>query len=439
MRLIVSFLWLALAAADWSGPSLSFNRSGTNGLPEILVDREPSGPPLWLTLHLFYSDLAIFEEQVSRAFDAGFRVVCICLTSDAGNGGGEAWLNSTVHLDNRSKAMMDHVVALHPSALFMIRFYAQQYEPTFEDMVLLNLTDGDPQNLENASYFTTNSLSLEWEKSAAMRMTTMLEYLDRLYPRRIAGVFPCFLHTSEWFLPGPNDIGFGGKSHISDYSNTTERRFCSETAPGNGSCRLPLPSQRNHPVLGTAFADVASTKLNLWLSDTVVHAIETLAETAKRLSGGKLAVVVFYGYLLALADTRLTGSGHLALHRLLRSPHVDGVASPYLYSPLVRNSSLGPLVVHGPWDSPALHDKIWVVEDDSRTSLALGTQPLKFAVNPRQSKELMRRNVLQTLMRGNAAYFYDLVSSQLRVEHLTQIRAITDCCLTRLTLSALGS
>ena len=132
-----------------------------------------------------------------------------------------------------------------------------------------------------------NSVTLDWQTSAAAKMSTMLRYLDRQYPGRIGGVFPCYLHTSEWFFPGSGDIGLGGKSKLSDYSHATKKRFCADTNQSSG-CSMPLPSQRNRPGLGSAFADVETTRLNLFLADNVADAIETLATAAKKVSNGKL-------------------------------------------------------------------------------------------------------------------------------------------------------
>ena len=56
---------------------------------------------------------------------------------------------------------------------------------------------------------------------------------------------------------------------------------------------MPLPSKRNTPGLGSAFADVETTQLNLFFADTVAHAIETLATAAKKVSGGKLMTMSF--------------------------------------------------------------------------------------------------------------------------------------------------
>ena len=271
---------------------------------------------MWLVLHLYYKNMSLLDEQVRRAADVGLRTVCLCLTSDVWNPHYHAnpWLSNDAPMNNQTRGVFDRIVHLHPRVLFIIRFYAFQPDIS-ENMVLLNMTDGNATDMSNVSNTLTdgavmNSLTLEWEAKAIEKMTTMLKYLDKEYPGRVAGVFPCYLHTSEWFMPGTSDIGMGGHSKLSDYSPATERRFCAETGGGNSSCFLPPPSQRSAPGLGNAFADIATTQLNLWTAGTVAHAIEALATAAKKLSGGKLMTMSFYGYLMGLADSRLAGSGH---------------------------------------------------------------------------------------------------------------------------------
>jgi hypothetical protein len=415
----------------WSGPAAQFDLTH-DGLPVLVVDGKAQ-PPLWLTLHTYASTdkgqglLDNFDDQIRRAAAEGLNVVCICLTSDVHDFGshGTAWLSDAQPLGNWSRKIFDKVIEINPKATFIIRFYSQQ--PDLPDIVMLNMTDGNRTDIGNTSGRSPydpgvmNSLTLKWVASASSRMSTMLRYLDKTYPRRVVGVFPCFLHTSEWFMPGPGDLST--HVHLSDYSEATEKQFCAETDPGNASCKLPLPSQRVKPALGSAFADVQTTKLNQYFSDCIVDAIEALSSTAKLLSGGKLVTMAFYGYLFELAGTRLAGSGHLALHKLLESPHTDGIVSPYTYLNLARNNSLGPLMAHGPWDAAPLHGKLWITEDDSHLVLVSdcnnsisGRAPdtLCCCTTPQrrsranQSADLMRRNIFTSLMHGNAMYLYDL-------------------------------
>ena len=111
---------------------------------------------------------------------------------------------------------------------------------------------------------------------------------------------------------------------------TAPNRYCAmQNRTHDPTCRVPLPSQRTRPAVGKFFSDAETNGLNLFYAQCVVNAIDALAATAKAVSGGKIFTVSFYGYLFALADSRLAGSGHLGLTQILQSPHVDAVASPY--------------------------------------------------------------------------------------------------------------
>ena len=60
---------------------------------------------------------------------------------------------------------------------------------------------------------------------------------------------------------------------------------------------MPLPSKRNTPGLGSAFADVETTQLNLFFADTVAHAIETLGKI-RSYQGHSLARIDIAGAFL---------------------------------------------------------------------------------------------------------------------------------------------
>ena len=100
-------------------------------------------------------------------------------------------------------------------------------------------------------------------------------------------------------------------------------------------------------------------------SDIVAQAITGLAGAVKTLSAGRLLVAVSYGYTLEFSTRN--DSGHLALAQVLASPDVDIVAGPNSYA----NRGAGGTGAFGaPVDSVALHGKLWLVEDDTKTFLA---------------------------------------------------------------------
>ena len=132
------------------------------------------------------------------------------------------------------------------------------------------------------------------------------------------------------FLPGFG-YDFAPSVLVPDYSEATRQRYCAELFAGRPGCTLPLPSHRNRAEFGTGFADSITADLNLFYSRTVVRTIDALAAAAKEVSGGNLLTIAYYGYHYELAGSRLPGSGHVALQQLLESPHLDAVASPYMY------------------------------------------------------------------------------------------------------------
>ncbi len=100
-------------------------------------------------------------------------------------------------------------------------------------------------------------------------------------------------------------------------------------------------------------------------SDLVAEIIGGLAEAVKTLSHGRLLTAASYGYTLEFAGRN--DSGHLALGKLLASPHLDIVAGPNSYAGRAVGS---PAAFGAPLDSVTLHGKLWLVEDDTKTFLA---------------------------------------------------------------------
>ena len=100
-------------------------------------------------------------------------------------------------------------------------------------------------------------------------------------------------------------------------------------------------------------------------SDIVAEIIDGLAEAIKTLSQNRLLVAASYGYTLEFAGR--SDSGHLALGKLLQSPHLDIVAGPNSYAGRGVGS---PAAFGAPLDSVTLHGKLWLVEDDTKTFLA---------------------------------------------------------------------
>eukprot|EP01006_Ploeotia_vitrea_P054688 TRINITY_DN67918_c1_g1_i1.p1 TRINITY_DN67918_c1_g1~~TRINITY_DN67918_c1_g1_i1.p1 ORF type:complete len:665 (+),score=30.96 TRINITY_DN67918_c1_g1_i1:84-1997(+) len=262
-----------------------------------------------------------------------------------------------------------------------------------------------------------NSVTKHWIAACQQRLLAMLQYLDSTWPQRIAGFHLTGMHTGEWFYPGIGDAGW--QHWFADYNDDVAQWYCNTTTKQSAAdpqqkCSIPTASQRASANWGNSFVVGAQTgtenNFNLFLSQHVVRsAISALAKTCKTVSQNKMFVMFFYGYLFALADARLSGSGHLALQEVINDVNVDAIVSPYLYIHFSRNVSktAAAFLPHGPLDAPVVRKKIWIVEDDTRTIFASHT-PLSCCKTLRQSVGTLVSHVITAFLHSDGLYFFDL-------------------------------
>ncbi|MDR3688555.1 MAG: hypothetical protein P4L46_04190 [Fimbriimonas sp.] len=111
---------------------------------------------------------------------------------------------------------------------------------------------------------------------------------------------------------------------------------------------------------------------HLFLSDATVHRIGDLAYTAKAASDGYFLLGASYGYTFEWSHP---SSGHLSLGKLLRTPEIDFIAGPPSYR---ERDPGGSAAFPCPIDSFALNSKLYISEEDFKTSLSTGHEPDDF-------------------------------------------------------------
>ncbi len=113
---------------------------------------------------------------------------------------------------------------------------------------------------------------------------------------------------------------------------------------------------------------------HLFISDVTCERIQDLAYQAKKASEGYFLVGVSYGYTFEWSHA---ASGHLSLGKLLRTPEVDIVAGPPSYK---NREPGGTCPFPCPIDSVVLNGKLYISEEDFKTSM--GTRPEPDDFNP---------------------------------------------------------
>lgn len=144
---------------------------------------------------------------------------------------------------------------------------------------------------------------------------------------------------------------------------------------------------------------------HLFLSDATVERIGDLAYCTKEASDGYFLVGASYGYTFEWSHP---ASGHLSLGKLLRTPEVDFIAGPPSYR---SREPGGAAPFPCPVDSFALNGKLYISEEDFKTSIGDRNEPDDFnpVIKTPQSLETVHwRGIGSALAHGAGVCWMDL-------------------------------
>jgi hypothetical protein len=199
-----------------------------------------------------------------------------------------------------------------------------------------------------------------------------------------SNIFGVHLERGEWFQPA--DHGFDNSRAASKkFQSWTRRRYLNDEVTLRASWfdgrvrfdTISIPPFNPGEMNGDHFIRSSRKQrryvdYHLFLSDETVSRISELAYIAKKASEGMLLVGVSYGYTFEWSHP---ASGHLALGKLLRTDEIDFIAGP----PSYRNrGTSGSAPFPCPIDSFALNGKLYISEEDFKTSLSRGHEPDDF-------------------------------------------------------------
>lgn len=236
----------------------------------------------------------------------------------------------------------------------------------------------------------------------------------RLLPQKdsILGVH---LDRGEWFYP--DGVGYdtsrAARDKFQDWARARYRNdiVSLRAAWFNGSAefgRLEVPKYErptDDKFVRANRQERSWVDYHLFLSDAAVNRISDLAYTVKEASDGYFVVGVSYGYTFEWSHP---ASGHLSLGKLLRMREIDFVAGP----PSYRNREPGGAASFpGPVDSFALNGKLFLSEEDYKTSLGSGYDPDDFnpmIKTPQALESVHWRGIGAALAHGSGVTWMDL-------------------------------
>ncbi len=188
-------------------------------------------------------------------------------------------------------------------------------------------------------------------------------------------IFGYHLERGEWFQPA--DLGYdrsiANRDAFRDWlrDKYKDNLVSLRAAWFNAEVQFhtaEIPAASIKPDPGRAFyaprKERAIMDFHEFTSETTALRLTKLAKVLKKATDYNVLVSVCYGYTLEFGHGF---SGHLALGKLLDSPHIDLICGPPSYR---DRKPGGAASLPSPTGSIQLHGKLWLSEDDTKTYLA---------------------------------------------------------------------
>lgn len=296
-------------------------------------------------------------------------------------------------IDNRLKAILDADPEgfVMPRVLFYpAKGWKREYPTEFA--AYADGTTGDPS-------FTSERFWQEAERSMEM----LISHLQgQEWGRRVFGYH---LERGEWFQPA--DLGYDRSTANRDaFRDWLREKYRDDLvklrgAWHNGDVQFhtaDIPAVISKPNPQRAFFEMRRERNTVdfqeFTSETTARRLIRLARVVKKATNRQALVSACYGYTLEFGHGF---SGHLALAQVLASSAIDLLSGPPSYR---DRKPGGAASLPAPVDSFALHGKLWLSEDDTKTYLApANSDPEDF--NPRLSDRFLTEQA-QTRAMGKA-------------------------------------
>ena len=273
-----------------------------------------------------------------------------------------------------------------PEALLILRLYAgapEWWTEAYPEECQQDENGSDWFQLQRAGRRRVPSLaSLKWKADLNEALASYLRWLESSgWSRKVAAILLSSGITWEWGILG-SDVLPDTSEHARRYfENYLRNLYGTEEALSKAwgrevtweQVQIPSSADRrmSHPGLRPEPAERHVIDHQQSLSEMNCDLLLSLASTIRREAGPRPLVGAWYGYTLtAREQTAFTGQygaggfvgGHHALDRVLASPDIDLLSSPFNYAN--RELGTGLLFEHVPLASAHAHGKAFYDEND---------------------------------------------------------------------------
>jgi hypothetical protein len=397
-----------------------------NGLPTLFLNGEPVFAGMYWVLAP-EPDKWEFAEQARRNADVGIHLYAF----DVGKG--REWVGpgtDAAHPYDFSslESRFGRILEADPKALFHLRVYLETGHDDWWEKAYPEECEITSEGKRNGQSFA----SLVWRRQVK---DFLMAYIDAFNRAGLVDRVLAFQvgtgHTGEW-VKGESSMYWP----CGDYSQPMRRYFRRWLRRKYGDSDSALQKAWNNPKVSFTSAEVPAAEAQLnakrytfrdprrerdvidyydCLAGLCADCLIDFCATVKGATQGRKLAGAFYGYLLDLAwnggffkerpdsdYSTYQRSGHLGLAKVLRSPEIDFLVSPYSYG-FRGIGGDGPSML--PSESVRIHGKLCLIEDDTRTHVDRQDPNYGQAAYLSESIAILRRNFAGAAVRGQGLWW----------------------------------
>jgi hypothetical protein len=407
-----------------------------NGTPTVFIDDQPTFFGCHLVGSMDPQNPNEHQDIVSRYADVGIHIYSVdTLTHEwSGPRPGNTSPYDFSHVVPRLQSYID----VDPQALFLLRVGLDtRWPPTTW------WNDAHPDELEVLSdgmSYSQSFASKVWQEEAKDLLSAFIDYLRQvgLYDRVLA--FQIGAGSSgEWI----KDMSCMMRQTM-DYSTPMQRHFRTwlrsrynfdsalQTAWDNpqvtfDTAEVPSHEEQSNTVTGHSFRDPRREQKTIdfymCFAELCADNLIEFCRHVREITQGEKLVGGFFGYVMELAwnmnffaagmpigeseISTIQRSGHLGLHKVLHSPHIDFLVSPYGYAFRGLGGDCLPMQ---PGESLRKHGKMYFMEED--TLMHNNFDPGGRNQSIENSIAVYQRNFAQAIINTHAVTWFEVKSLQ---------------------------
>ena len=402
-----------------------------NGAPTITINGEPYSAILYQkpfgTGFLQDGDESIYNSGIKLyiTYKGGLGV------SEAVKNKGGIGMNDDMWKEDGSldftafDAEINATVAADSEAMIMVNI--NMFAPSWwikahpDDESVTSAVNGTLSKTGDASFASETFIAEAGEKLQSI----ILHMSEQTYYNRVFGIKLSAGRTFEWMSYGENGV-------YSDYSVAARngfRKYLKEkyidvtalrSAWGDSSvtfdtAAVPSMSERGVSSLGMLVTDQRVVDFNNYVGYASAKAFLSYAKIVKENLANDLIVGGYNGYLWFSNGHDGLTTAHTSLKRVLESEYVDFIASPANYGEKTLGRSNAVMSVA---DTVRAYGKLYIIEEDNRTSYAEGYADVAWSASSIDSigktytsedtLNLAKRDSVYNFINGNGEWLFDM-------------------------------